>query len=86
MADACESGAGTTFVTFTIKHMARENPMLTASTEDQNHTPLDKIKLLQDQLSRLTILDNPQEIRDICTTIIDLKKHLQKVPFAPPKQ
>ncbi|HKH61647.1 MAG TPA: hypothetical protein VKA49_12490 [Flavitalea sp.] len=40
---------------------------------------LEKIKLLEDELSRLTILENPLEITDICATIIDIKKNIEKM-------
>jgi len=48
---------------------------------NQNRTAseLKKIKLLEDELSRLTILENPHEIVDICASIIDIKKNIEKM-------
>jgi hypothetical protein len=59
--------------------MSGKNPILSVASKERrisNH--LDKIKLLEAKLNRLTILENPQEIKDICTNIISLKKHLEK--------
>ena len=54
--------------------------MLTAnSNKNGTASELEKIKLLEDKLSRLTILENPQEITDICTSIIDIKKNIEKM-------
>lgn len=48
---------------------------------NQNATSsqLAKIKLLEDELSRLTILENPQEIKNICASIIDIKKNIEEI-------
>ena len=53
--------------------------MMTADTNQNATSQLEKLKLLEDELSRLTILENPQEIKDICTSIIDIKKNIEKI-------
>ena len=53
--------------------------MMTADTNQNATSQLEKLKLLEDELSRLTILENPQEIKDICTSIIDIKKNIEKM-------
>jgi len=40
---------------------------------------LRKIDLLQEQLSRLTILEHPREIQSICNNIIYLKETLREL-------
>ncbi len=60
--------------------MPRRHPILTAdSNQNETMSQLEKIKLLEDELSRLTILENPLEITDICATIIDIKKNIEKM-------
>jgi hypothetical protein len=49
-----------------------------ASKEIEKQRHLDKIRLLEEELSRLTILENPREIKNICNSIIDLKNKLEK--------
>ena len=52
--------------------------MLAADAGDKRkQTPLEKIKLLEEELNHLNILENPLEIENICKSIIDLKKSLQ---------
>jgi hypothetical protein len=46
---------------------------------------LEKIKLLEEELSQLTILEHPLQIRKICNDIIRIKKTLEKVPPAESK-
>lgn len=59
--------------------MSTKNPILAAkSKEIQKDLPLDKIKLLEDELNQLTILENPIEIQKICNSIIEIKKTLEK--------
>ena len=53
--------------------------MMTADTNQNATSQLEKLKLLEDELSRHTILENPQEIKDICTSIIDIKKNIEKI-------
>ena len=52
---------------------------MTADTNPNAKSQLEKLKLLEDKLNRLTILENPQEIKDICISIIDIKKNIEKV-------
>lgn len=60
--------------------MPKQNPMLIAdSNQNETKSQLEKIKLLEDELSRLTILENPLEIKDICASIIDIKKNIEKI-------
>ena len=62
--------------------MSLKNPILSASSKNiGKEGRLKKIKLLEDELSRLTILENPLEIQDICTSIIDLKKSIEEMPL-----
>lgn len=60
--------------------MSNDKSILTATAKKelriQNH--LNKIKLLEEELNRLTILENPREIEAICHSIIDLKKMLEQ--------
>ena len=49
------------------------------SNQNETNSQLEKIRLLEDELSRLTILENPLEIKNICTTIIDIKKSIEKM-------
>lgn len=59
--------------------MSSENPVLSASSKEARiKSDLAKIKSLEDELSRLNILENPQEIKNICISIIDIKKDLEK--------
>ena len=59
--------------------MSVKNPVRTsASKEIEKQRQLDKIRLLEEELNRLTILENPQEIKNICNSIIDLKNKLEK--------
>lgn len=59
--------------------MSKPNPNLTAipSKDHKLNDQLKKIKSLEDELNHLNILENPQEIKTICLTIIELKKTLQ---------
>ena len=60
--------------------MSTPNPILAAGSKDvKRKTHLEKIKLLEEELLRLTILENPLEISIICKSIIDIKKNLEKV-------
>lgn len=59
--------------------MSVKNPVRAAvSEETEKQIHLDKIKSLEDELSRLTILENPQEIKNICNSIMDIKEKLAK--------
>jgi len=59
--------------------MSVKNPVRTAASKEiEKQLDLDKIKSLEGELSRLTILENPLEIKNICNSIIDLKKKLEK--------
>jgi hypothetical protein len=59
--------------------MSIEKPMLSAySKKNPKEDHLDKLKLLEDALSRLTILEHPLEISNICRSIIDIKKNLEE--------
>ena len=63
--------------------MPVKNPILSAgSKEAEIKSYLEKIQVLQDDLARLTILENPVEIERICKSIIDLKKSLEKANSA----
>ena len=57
--------------------------MLTADpNQNATSSQLEKIKLLEDELSRLTILENPKEIKIICASIIDIKKNIEEMMAA----
>ncbi len=59
--------------------MSVKNPARTAaSKETEKKRQLEKIRLLEEELNRLTILENPQEIKNICNSIMDLKNQLEK--------
>ena len=49
------------------------------SKEVQRLYHLGKIKLLEEELNRLTILEHPREIQSLCCKIIRLKQFLQKI-------
>ena len=53
--------------------------MMTADPNQNATSQLEKLRLLEDELSHLTILENPQEIKEICTSIIDIKKNIEKL-------
>ena len=59
--------------------MPRQNSTLTADSNQNETSQREKIKLLEDELSRLTILENPLEIKNICESIIDIKKSIEKM-------
>jgi hypothetical protein len=46
------------------------------SAETQQQYYLDRIKLLEDELSRLNLLEHPCEILAICKLIISIKQQL----------
>jgi hypothetical protein len=59
--------------------MSNQNPIRPVhTTEISREDYLKKIRLLKDELNRLTILENPQEIQRICAHIIEIKKMLEK--------
>ena len=59
--------------------MSTPNPILAADSKAVKiKIHLEKIKLLEEELLRLNILENPLEIKNICESIIDLKKTLVK--------
>ena len=62
--------------------MSSQNPVLSASLKDaQIRSDLAKIKSLEEELNLLNILENPLEIKNICMSIIDIKKGLEKQGF-----
>lgn len=48
------------------------------SKEVQQEYHLGKLKLLEEELNRLTILEHPREIQSLCCKIIRIKNLLQK--------
>lgn len=59
--------------------LPRNSALLADSIEVQRAYHLSKLKLLEDELTRLNILEHPREIREICSTIIDIKRSLEKI-------
>ena len=49
------------------------------SKEVQKEYHLCKLKLLEEELNRLTILEHPLEIHSLCCKIIQIKQLLQKI-------
>lgn len=62
--------------------LPQNSAVLADSIEVQRAYHLDKIKLLEDELSRLNILEHPREIGEICSNIIDIKKSLENIASA----
>lgn len=48
------------------------------SKEVQKEYRIDKIKILEEELNRLNILEHPREIHSVCCKIIHIKHLLQK--------
>jgi hypothetical protein len=59
--------------------LPQNTALLGDSIDLQRSYHLNKIKLLEEELSHLTILEHPREIHDICCSIIDLKKSLETI-------
>lgn len=57
--------------------MSKPNLTAISSSDHKVNDQLKKIRSLEAQLNHLNILENPQEIKTICLTIIELKKTLQ---------
>ena len=56
-----------------------QSPILSAGSKNfKRKSHLEKIKSLEKELLGLTILENPLEIQNICKSIIDIKKNLEK--------
>jgi hypothetical protein len=62
--------------------LPQKSPFLGDSLEAQRNDHLEKIRLLENELSRLNILEHPREIRDICNDIINIRKSLERISSA----